>query len=223
MPRPAPTENLLFVHGVCRGSACVSRGAHHSFPKIGHADGKLRTHNGRQATIPRLSSAVWVQPPAGTAYGLEVTTVEDFYVQHDDWPWNPARPGRASFHYLILVTDGVLRHDVDHVTRAVAPGQWLWVRPGHVQRWHDLSTVRGPFILFEPEGSGRTPPDTWRTSPHTTPRPCWPRIPTTFLGWNRPRSSFSTNTARWDAARSPSITPYGAPFSKPCCCASPTH
>jgi AraC-like DNA-binding protein len=80
-----------------------------------------------------------------------VTTVEDFYAHHDDWPWNPARPGRASFHYLILVTEGVLRHDVDHVTRAVAPGQWLWVRPGHVQRWHDLSTVRGPFILFEPE------------------------------------------------------------------------
>jgi len=105
------------------------------------------------------------QPPAGTAYGLEVTTVEDFYVQHDDWPWNPARPGRASFHHLILVTDGVLRHDVDHVTRTVTPGQWLWVRPGHVQRWHDLSTVRGPFILFEPEALR---PDTARHLAHLT-------------------------------------------------------
>lgn len=91
------------------------------------------------------------QPPVGTPYGLEVTTVEDFYAHHDDWPWNPPRPGRATFHYLILVTEGVLRHDVDHVTRTVAPGQWLWVRAGHVQCWHDPSTARGPFVLFEPE------------------------------------------------------------------------
>ncbi|MER6988879.1 AraC family transcriptional regulator [Saccharopolyspora hirsuta] len=80
-----------------------------------------------------------------------MTTVEDFCAHHDDWPWNPPRPGRATFHYLILVTEGVLRHDVDHVTRTVVPGQWLWVRAGHVQRWHDPSTARGPFILFEPE------------------------------------------------------------------------
>ncbi len=91
------------------------------------------------------------QPPVGTPYGLEVTTVEDFYAHHDDWPWNPPRPGRATFHYLILVTEGLLRHDVDHVTRTVTPGQWLWVRAGHVQCWHDPSTARGPFVLFEPE------------------------------------------------------------------------
>ncbi|WP_371657729.1 helix-turn-helix domain-containing protein [Streptomyces sp. NBC_00280] len=91
------------------------------------------------------------QPPVGTPYGLEVTTVEDFHADHDDWPWNPPRPGRATFHYLILVTGGELRHDVDHVTRTVTPGQWLWVRPGHVQCWHDPGAARGPFILFEPE------------------------------------------------------------------------
>lgn len=54
------------------------------------------------------------QPPVGTPYGLEVSTVEDFFAQHDDWPWNPPRPGRATFHYLIAVTEGALRHDVDH-------------------------------------------------------------------------------------------------------------
>ncbi len=91
------------------------------------------------------------QPPVGTPYGLEVTTVEDFHADHDDWPWNPPRPGRATFHDLILVTEGALQHDVDHVTLTVAPGQWLWVRPGHVQCWHDPGTARGPFILFEPE------------------------------------------------------------------------
>ena len=89
------------------------------------------------------------QPPVGTPYGLEVTTIEDFHANHDDWPWNPPRPGRATFHYLILVTSGVLCHDVDHVTRTVTPGQWLWVRPGHAQCWHPPGSARGPFILFE--------------------------------------------------------------------------
>lgn len=91
------------------------------------------------------------QPPVGTPYGLEVSAVEDFFARHDDWPWNPPRPGRATFHYLILVTEGELRHDVDHVTRTVASGQWLWVRPGHAQCWHPPGAARGPFILFEPD------------------------------------------------------------------------
>jgi AraC-like DNA-binding protein len=91
------------------------------------------------------------QPPVGTPYGLEVNTIEDFFVQHDDWPWNPPVPGRATFHYLIAVTEGELLHDVDHVTRRVTPGQWLWVRPGHAQCWHPPGAVRGPFILFEPD------------------------------------------------------------------------
>ncbi|MBP5941913.1 helix-turn-helix transcriptional regulator [Streptomyces sp. LBUM 1476] len=80
-----------------------------------------------------------------------MSTVEDFFAQHDDWPWNPPRPGRATFHYLIAVTEGELRHDVDHVTRTVTPGQWLWVRPGHAQCWHPPGAARGPFILFEPD------------------------------------------------------------------------
>ena len=93
----------------------------------------------------------WFQPPVGTPYGLEVNTVEDFFAQHDDWPWNPPLPGRATFHYLIAVIEGELLHDVDYVTRRVAPGQWLWVRPGHAQCWHPPGAARGPFILFEPE------------------------------------------------------------------------
>ncbi len=91
------------------------------------------------------------QPPVGTPYGLEVNTIENFFAHHDDWPWNPPLPGRATFHYLILVTEGALRHDVDHITRTITPGQWLWVRPGHVQCWHPPGATRGPFILFEPD------------------------------------------------------------------------
>lgn len=102
---------------------------------------------GEPAAVPLYG----FQPPVSTPYGLEVRTVEDFFAEHDDWPWNPPRPGRATFHYLILVTEGELRHDVDHVTRTIAPGQWLWVRPGHTQCWHPPAAARGPFILFEPD------------------------------------------------------------------------
>lgn len=91
------------------------------------------------------------QPPVGTPYGLEVNTIEDFFAQHDDWPWSPPRPVRATFHYLIAVTEGELLHDVDHVTRTVAPGQWLWVRPGHTLCFHPPGSARGPFVLFEPD------------------------------------------------------------------------
>ncbi|WP_374208522.1 helix-turn-helix domain-containing protein [Streptomyces lincolnensis] len=106
-----------------------------------------KRHSRRQATVPLYG----FQPPVGTPYGLEVSTVEDFFAEHDDWPWNPPRPGRATFHYLILVTEGKLLHDVDHVTRTVTCGQWLWVRPGHAQCWHPPGDARGLFILFEPE------------------------------------------------------------------------
>src|SRR4051812_24220795 len=112
--------------------------------------GKRHSASSRQAG-PAAVPLYGFQPPVGTPYGLEVSTVEDFFPQHDDWPGAPPRPGRATFHYLIAVTEGELRHDVDHVTRTVAPGQWLWVRPGHAQCWHPPGAARGPFILFEPD------------------------------------------------------------------------
>ncbi|WP_342659750.1 AraC family transcriptional regulator [Rhodococcus ruber] len=80
-----------------------------------------------------------------------MTTLEEFFARYDPWPWDPRRPGRGSFHYLILVTEGEFRHDVDYVTQIVAPGQWLWVRAGHAQSWHPPGAARGPFILFEPD------------------------------------------------------------------------
>ncbi|WP_374226092.1 helix-turn-helix domain-containing protein [Streptomyces sp. C3-3] len=80
-----------------------------------------------------------------------MTTLEDFFAHHDDWPWNPPRPGRVTIHYLIAVTEGELYHDVDHVTRTVPTGRWLYVRPGHTQCWHPPSGARGPIIHCEPD------------------------------------------------------------------------
>ncbi|MFJ8657107.1 helix-turn-helix domain-containing protein [Streptomyces rochei] len=112
--------------------------------------GKRHPASNRQAG-PAEVPLYGFQPPVGTPFGLEVSTMEDFFAQHDDWPWNPPHPGRATFHYLIAVTEGELLHDVDHLTRTVVPGQWLWVRPGHTQCWHPPNAARGPFILFEPD------------------------------------------------------------------------
>ena len=163
------------------------------------------------------------QPPVGTPYGLEVSTVEDFFAQHDDWPWNPPRPGRATFHYLIAVTEGELRHDVDHVTRTVAPGQWLWVRPGHAQCWHPPGAARGPFILFEPDVLR---PDTRPSAgpAHRARGPCraQPAPRRRRLAPADGTASSWTNTAPWGAAPSTSTTPCGAACSNRCCCAWPT-
>lgn len=115
------------------------------------SSGQSDEAKGSAAPAGALAPLYGFQPPVGTPFGLEVTTVENFFAQHGDWPWNPPRPGRATFHYLIAVTEGELLHDVDHTTRTVAPGQWLWVRPGHVQCWHPPGAARGPFILFEPD------------------------------------------------------------------------
>lgn len=102
--------------------------------------------DGMRAAVPLYR----FRPPVGTPYGLEVTTLDDFAARYDPWPWDSRRPGRATFHYLVMITEGQLLHDVDHLTQTVDVGQWLWVRPGHAQGWHRPGTARGPFILFEP-------------------------------------------------------------------------
>lgn len=101
----------------------------------------------RRAAVPLYR----FRPPVGTPHGIEVTTLDDFFARYDPWPWTSNRPGRATFHYLVHVTEGEFVHDVDYVTQTVAAGQWLWVRPGHAQSWHPPSPALGQLILFEPD------------------------------------------------------------------------
>lgn len=60
-------------------------------------------------------------------------------------------PQRPTFHHLLTVGGGVLWHTVDFTGYAVAPGSWLWIRPGQVQQWQDLRPVDGTLILFQPD------------------------------------------------------------------------
>jgi hypothetical protein len=85
------------------------------------------------------------QPPVGTPYGLEVTTVEDFSVHHDDWLWNPpvpSRPGSGCGYVPGMCSAGTI--SVPHEGRSSSSNQRC---------------------------SGPTPPASWLRSPLTTPSP----------------------------------------------------
>ncbi|MFF1808283.1 helix-turn-helix domain-containing protein [Streptomyces sp. NPDC058251] len=47
---------------------------------------------------------------------------------------------------------GTLRHSVDFTDCAVAPGGWLWVRPGQIHRYvlDDLARARGTIVIWQP-------------------------------------------------------------------------
>lgn len=68
-----------------------------------------------------------------------------------------ARPVRLDRHCLITLTSGMLAHRVDFAGYALAPGQWLWARPGQVQQWDGIEGAEGTLIRF---ATGSLDPDT---------------------------------------------------------------
>jgi AraC-like DNA-binding protein len=60
-------------------------------------------------------------------------------------------PRRPTFHHLIALRRGTLRHTVDFAGYRLMVGEWLWIRPGQVQQWGNLTDVDGTLILFEPD------------------------------------------------------------------------
>ncbi|MGV9311935.1 helix-turn-helix transcriptional regulator [Streptomyces sp. NPDC003691] len=95
---------------------------------------------------PRGISEINFAAPAGSPAGVEVLRLADLRRRV------PAErlgaPRRPDFHHLITLTGGTLRHTVDFAACALDPGTWLWVRPGQVQQWGDLSEAEGTLILF---------------------------------------------------------------------------
>jgi len=68
-----------------------------------------------------------------------------------------ARPFRSDRHCLMTLTSGAMRHAVDFEEHRLAPGQWLWARPGQVQQWGGLDRAEGTVIRF---ATGFLDPDT---------------------------------------------------------------
>ncbi|GAA3858804.1 helix-turn-helix domain-containing protein [Saccharothrix violaceirubra] len=62
-----------------------------------------------------------------------------------------AGPQRPRFHLLFVVDRGSGVHTVDFTPYTLGPGSVLWVRPGQVQQFGDLSSLQGVLVLFEPD------------------------------------------------------------------------
>lgn len=92
--------------------------------------------------IPEISFAA----PAGTPAGVEVLSLADLRRRVPGERLTV--PLRPDFHHLITLTSGTLWHTVDFTAYALEPGSWLWVRPGQVQQWGDLTHAEGTLILF---------------------------------------------------------------------------
>ncbi|MEU2158923.1 helix-turn-helix transcriptional regulator [Streptomyces sp. NPDC019396] len=93
--------------------------------------------------IPEVSFTA----PAGTPAGIEVLPLSDLRSRAP--AERLANPQRPDFHHLLTLTDGSLWHTVDFTAYALEPGSWLWVRPGQVQQWGDLTHAEGTLILFQ--------------------------------------------------------------------------
>ncbi|MBB5896642.1 AraC family transcriptional regulator [Kutzneria kofuensis] len=58
---------------------------------------------------------------------------------------------RPEFHVLVAVRTGTVRCSLDFTDHELAPGDWLWVRPGQVYRYNSgLDGVEGRIVLFLP-------------------------------------------------------------------------
>ncbi|MDX3452679.1 AraC family transcriptional regulator [Streptomyces sp. ME02-8801-2C] len=101
-----------------------------------------KNRHGSPREIPEIPFAA----PAGTPAGVEVMSLAELRRRV------PAealtRPQRPDFHHLLTLTGGDLRHVVDFNGYALRPGSWLWVRPGQVHQWGDITQAEGTLILF---------------------------------------------------------------------------
>lgn len=115
-----------------------------------------------------------------------------------------SQPFRPDRHCLITLTSGALRHAVDFREHPLAPGQWLWTRPGQVQQWGDLDRAEGTVIRF---ATGCLDPDTaigvCADDPHApvlrSPAPedhALLRAATTQLQWEHSADRLAPDTRR---------------------------
>ncbi|WP_238782687.1 AraC family transcriptional regulator [Streptomyces monomycini] len=85
--------------------------------------------------------------PAGRPAGVEVLTLAELRERADACAL--AVPHRPDFHHLLVVDTGHLRHTVDFRKYELSANDWMWVRPGQVHHFGDLSGAEGRLVLFE--------------------------------------------------------------------------
>lgn len=89
------------------------------------------------------------RPPLGPPAGLDVTSLGALRAAARGDRAGPAVPQRPAAHHLLILDSGTLRPSVDFTAHDVRPDSWLWVRPGQVLQWGDLTRAEGTLIVFE--------------------------------------------------------------------------
>ncbi|MFF7281217.1 AraC family transcriptional regulator [Streptomyces griseorubiginosus] len=102
----------------------------------------VKKRHDSSSEIPEVPFAA----PAGTPAGVEVMSLAELRRRVPEQAL--ARPQRPDFHHLLTLGAGRLRHVVDFEDCTLRPGCWLWVRPGQVHLWGDLTEAEGTLILF---------------------------------------------------------------------------
>jgi len=96
----------------------------------------------------RAIRQVGYNPPPGKAGEVEVETIQGLLIRAGKDEFTTTQ--RLDFHFILAVTSGRSTHMVDFTEHALRPGAVLWVRPGQVQRWGDLSSFDGYSLAFPP-------------------------------------------------------------------------
>ncbi|MFE2426525.1 helix-turn-helix domain-containing protein [Streptomyces sp. NPDC059373] len=109
-----------------------------------------------QASITDVS----YRPSLGAPIGMDVLDFAELRARGRRRGLDLSTPQRPSFHHLIHVGSGTLPHTVDFSDLTLAPGSWLWVRPGQVHQYSpdDLATARGTIVIWQPGFVAADPP-----------------------------------------------------------------
>jgi AraC-like DNA-binding protein/quercetin dioxygenase-like cupin family protein len=98
--------------------------------------------NMRQRTIRHVG----YNPPPGKAGEVEVETIQGLLNRAGRDEFTTTQ--RLDFHFMLAVTSGRSTHMVDFTEHPLRAGAVLWIRPGQVHRWGDLSSFDGYTLAF---------------------------------------------------------------------------
>jgi len=104
----------------------------------------------------RPVTAVRYQPPLDYALDVELYPVAQLRRRVGDADARGLE--RIDFHCLLYLTAGRYAHVVDFETHAMTPGSLLFLQPGQVHRFGDLSGCDGWLLLFKAELLHSHPP-----------------------------------------------------------------
>lgn len=102
--------------------------------------GQVMVKTGQVATIRQLA----YQPVGGDVGAVETMTFQRLRELND------GGTQRADFHVLALIDKGAGTVAVDFENHHLCERSIVWIRPGAVHRWSDISELVGDLVLFTP-------------------------------------------------------------------------